>query len=507
MYVKRRTNCFIPRIKAQNSNDGLTQPRLAAVFVSRGGRGKIIKKGPCLLLLCRAMKACWLAILFAASSWSAECRHNDQLLPEAQEKFQSLDRRAQIEFRQGEFAKAAEDFQRVACLVPESARSYYGLYAAAVTALAASDFARANDALARADQLRPDYPLALAMMVKVSLLSGDIEPVRRSLRVLAERFPNDDRLHANLAQDLLHAKQNDLALAESLRVAKSAHTDPKFTLNLAVLENGVGAARDSLKHALSVEEQAGVAQDVRASAAAIAGRDYESVGELEQAIPHLSVALRLAPHEENAYLALARILEAQHKSEAAMSILQHGRKQNPDSSRLSLTLAGSLISAGQYSASAQLLNELIEKFPNELEAYPRLAEAYRGMSEPVHATEVLRRLAARDPEFPMIHVVIAQSMLDEESIDYAAVLSELDYAEKASSEDSDVYYLRGKAFMALQKYSQATAALRRAIELQPTNSRAYYQLGLAYQKAGKAQLAKEEFDRIHFLKNEAILPK
>src|SRR5438067_1854771 len=229
------------------------------------------------------MNACWLAILLAASACAIECPHNDQFSLDAQKRFQFLDRQAQIEFRHGDFAKAAQDFQSGACMLPERARSYYGLYAAAVAAIVAGDFPRSREALTEADRLRPDY---------------------------------------------------------------------------------------------------------------------ESLGLLEQAIPHLKLAIRLAPRQENTYLALARIHEALHKSEAALNVLQQGREQIPDSPRVQLALAKALISAGQYSSSAELLNGLIEKFPDQLEAYPKLAEAYRASGEAGRATEALRRLAARKPEFP-----------------------------------------------------------------------------------------------------------
>lgn len=129
------------------------------------------------------------------------------------------------------------------------------------------------------------------------------------------------------------------------------------------------------------------------------------------------------------------------------------------------------------------------------------------MGAPRRATEALRRLAARNPEFPMIHVIIAESMLDEQSNDYPGVLRELDQAEKISPDDSAVYQLRGKAFLGLHQYVPAIAALRRAIELQPTDSTLYYQLGLAYRRRGETELAKEQFDRVHFLKDQGIPAK
>jgi tetratricopeptide (TPR) repeat protein len=454
------------------------------------------------------MTVCWLTILFAAFGWAAvDCPPDTQFSPDAQKRFQTLDRQAQVEFRHGDFAKAAQDFQSGVCMLPESARSYYRLYAAAVTAIVAGDFPRSREALTEADRLRPDYPVPLAMLIKVSLLSSDVGSIRSFLRILAERFPNNNRLRADLAQDLLHANQHDLALAESLRLAQSGYNDPKCMLNLAVLENEVGAFRDSVRHALSIEERPGIAENMAASAAAVAGLNYESLGLLDQAIPHLKLAIRLAPHEENAYLSLARILEALHKSEAALNVLQQGREQIPDSPRIQLALATGLIASGQYSASARVLHSLIEKFPDQLEAYPKLAETCRAMGEPSRATEALRRLAARNPAFPMIHVIIAESMLDEGSIDYPGVLRELDEAEKISPDDSAAYELRGKAFIGLHQYVLAIAALRRAIELQPTNSNVYYQLGLAYRRSGQTELAKQQFDRVHFLKDQGTLAK
>ena len=100
----------------------------------------------------------------------------------------------------------------------------------------------------------------------------------------------------------------------------------------------------------------------------------------------------------------------------------------------------------------------------------------------------------------MLHLVIARSLLDEEKIDYALVLQELAVADQASPDDYDVHYLRGKVFLATGRYAQAVDSLRHATELRPTEPGAYYQLGLAYRKRGQADLAKEQFERLEFLK-------
>src|SRR5712692_10455228 len=101
----------------------------------------------------------------------------------------------------------------------------------------------------------------------------------------------------------------------------------------------------------------------------------------------------------------------------------------------------------------------------------------------------------------MCHVIIARSLLAENVVDYPQVLEELAQAEKIEPADFDVYYLRGKAYAAMNRYDEAVTALRRAIELRPAETSAHYQLGLTYQKMGQPALAREQMERMQFLRD------
>lgn len=445
-----------------------------------------------------------LGIFARALGFASVCPSPTLSPQQIQARFQELDRSAQVEFRHAEFAEASEDFRQATCFAPESIRPYYELYGSATRAVATGDFVRAREILQEADRLRPDYPLPLAMLVKVSLISGDIANLKISLLAAARRFPRDGRLHADLAQDLLHQKQYDLALAEALRAEKSGAASARVGLNLAVLENQVGAFGDAARLAAAIEEQAGLSEKERASAAGIAGLSLENLGQLQEAIRHFKMAIRFDPNQEQPYLALARIYTEQQDHHAAVEILEQAGKILGDSPNVLLGLGSALVSTEQYQSASLLLARLIQSSPDQLEAYPKLAEAYRNMGEPGLATETLRQLARRK-EDPMLHVVIARSLLDEEKIDYSLVLQELAAAEKASPDDYDVHYLRGKVFLAMGQYAQALAPLRHAIELRPTEPGAYYQLGLAYRKLRQPGLAKEQFERLEYLKGSPDL--
>jgi Flp pilus assembly protein TadD len=82
------------------------------------------------------------------------------------------------------------------------------------------------------------------------------------------------------------------------------------------------------------------------------------------------------------------------------------------------------------------------------------------------------------------------------------VLQELDLAEKATPDDYEVYYLRGKVYLGMNKFTEAIASLLRAIELRPTDSSAHYQLALAYNKSGQRALAVRQFEAVKYLENQ-----
>ncbi len=102
----------------------------------------------------------------------------------------------------------------------------------------------------------------------------------------------------------------------------------------------------------------------------------------------------------------------------------------------------------------------------------------------------------------MIHLVIARSISQEDPVDSAGILQELDLAEKAAPDDYEVYYLRGKVYLGMNKFTEAITSLLRAIELRPTDSSAHYQLALAYNKSGQRALAARQFEAVKYLESQ-----
>ncbi len=437
------------------------------------------------------------ALWCVSGLWAADCVPSRLGEKETLAKFQELDRGAQSAFDRGQYAAAAQHYREASCLVPTSARAFYGL---GLSEAAAHNFPAARKAFERAYAILPDNVMPLAMLVRVNVALHDIEKVKEVLRMAAQRFPKDGELHSGLARFLAENQLLDLALAESLRFEQTGSIDTESTVALAALENTVGAYDDAIRNAAAIENQAGAPDRVRASAAGVAGLSYESVRRREEAVKHLKLAIRLAPAQENSYLALVFLYEKALQFKEAVEVLQEARKQIPGSPNFLLPLGNNLVWADQFQAGVDVLNELLRKSPDAAEAYIRLAEAYRKMGRPDQEVQSLQKLARVKPDYPMIHVLTAQAMMTMDPIDYPKVLAELAQGEKTSPSDPDIFYIRGKVYVATNRYPEAVTALKRAIELRPMEPSRYYQLGLTYRKLGQVELARQVLDRMEHLR-------
>jgi tetratricopeptide (TPR) repeat protein len=443
------------------------------------------------------MKSFALLLLSAFSVAAAECTPSHLDAQQTLAKFQELDRAAQAAFDAGRFDESARLYRQAACLVPSSARALFGLGGAEA---AASHFPAARSAFQKAAALVPQNSLPLAMLVRVDVATHDLPRIKETLRLAAARFPRDAELHSGLARFLAENQLLDLALAESLRAAQTGAMDNASTVALAVLENTVGAYHDAIQDAMAIENQTALEPQVKASAAGVAGLSYASLGRKDEAERHLKMALELAPAQDNSYLALAFFYEKGQRFSDAAAILKQGRERAASPDSFSLPLGNNLVWAEQFQAGVDVLSELISRQPGAAEAYVRLAEAYRKMGRPELESQTLAKLAHLQPDYPMIHVLAAQAMLTMDPVDYPKVLSELAAAEKITPHDADVFYLRGKALAGAGRFREAVTALKRATELRPMEPNAYYQLGLAYQKIGETELARQTLERLRYIR-------
>ncbi len=471
-----------------------------------------------------------------AALYAVECPPSTVSRAEAQARAANLIAQAQVRFQRGEVTQAAQQFEQAVCLDPAQPSAYVGW---GISEAAAGHFEQALQALERACQLAPrdiaallaraqveaslgrfasaektislargiapEHPRVSLMALRIALAQNqkpDIARLKQLLIGMGRQFPREQRVHAEAGRILLeHAP--DLALAELLRARSLGPLDPESAVRLATLENLAGGFSDAIRETEDVLKNSVTPARLKASAAAIAGVSYEGNGQIKEAAEQLTAAIGLAPDVENGYLALAGLLEKQQNWAGAVAALERGIKAFPKSAALALALGSVLLKSGDTLRAEQALGRLTAKDPQNAEVHPLLAQAQFANGKAAEAAKTWGKLAGLQPDYPMLHSMIAQCLLAQTPPDHAGALAELARALVKSPEDPELYYLQGKVYSELGKYSEAERAFRRAIELQPSIAAWHYQLGQVYQKLGRAAAAKEEFERMTHLRPNA----
>jgi tetratricopeptide (TPR) repeat protein len=451
-----------------------------------------------------------LLLALALTCRASDCPTAQTSREQAAAKLQQFAQAAREAFEGGDYARAAESFRQALCLAPDSADIYHGL---GLAEAAAGHFDRAGKALAQADRLAPHNFTILLLRAQVETSAGNFELASRLLRD-AERLPSASspeaqravaQLHGQLGGALLQKRHLELALAQLLRAARAGLLDPSTLLMLATLENNLGAYSDAIRDATDLDGAPAATVAQRATAAAIAGLAYKNQKKDEEAIRLLKRSIELTPGEP-AYLALAEIYEMSEKTAEAVKLLEQGTAALPGSLKIALAFGRTLVDAGDHQRAAAVLSGITQQASADVEAWHWLAQAETSLGNFKKATETLEELARRQPDYPLIDVMIAQSLLKWDPPDYEQALRFLDRAAKTAPTDPDVYYMRGKIYYSLGRYAEAVKPLQRAIELGPTASASYYQLGQTLQKLGREAEAKEQFDKVRYLKGASAAP-
>ncbi len=354
--------------------------------------------------------------------------------------------------------------------------------------------ASARKRLSTLSDNNPSTPTYLVNLVQLEILAGDGKRARGHLRSAATRFPKLAQIHSDLGQWLFDHGQGDLAFAELLRAQSAGTLPPRAALVLASMEATVGAYKDGIDTASSIEKRSDLPAPVRAEAAALTGKTYALARQEKDAARYLEQAIELAPEVEDYYLSLAKVHQQSQSEGDALAVLREGHGRLPEAQGLGVALARRLMTAGDFNTAIGILSGISNRSPDQLEALSLLAQAHRASGNPKLATQTWRRLAQHQPRYPMVHVFLAQS-LSEEGASNAEVLEALKTAEATSPGDSDVYYLRGRVYNEMGQHEEAVKELTRAISMQPNIPSPYYQLGLAYQQLGQEELARKQFEK------------
>lgn len=101
----------------------------------------------------------------------------------------------------------------------------------------------------------------------------------------------------------------------------------------------------------------------------------------------------------------------------------------------------------------------------------------------------------------MVDSMLAQAILKADPPDYEQAIQYLARAAQITPSDSDIFFMLGKTYFSMARYTESADNLRKAIQLGSNSSLVYYQLGRALEKLGRESEAKQQFQTVRLLKS------
>jgi tetratricopeptide (TPR) repeat protein len=244
--------------------------------------------------------------------------------------------------------------------------------------------------------------------------------------------------------------------------------------------------------------------------APLAGSDSEAnhhrlTGELDErsgnplgAVQEFEQAVHLDPSEQN-YFEWASELLLHRAVWQAQEVFQKGLEAYPKSARMQAGLGAALFAGARYDEAAQRLCEASDLDPADPQPYIFMGRVQIAAPNPLACIEKkLARFVHDQPGNALANYFYAMAILQrhQQSADKQAVPEAYALLTKAVTIDdkcADAYLQLGILSASERNFSKAIGYYRKAIDANPESGDAHYRLGVAYDRIGEPEKAKQEF--------------
>lgn len=365
--------------------------------------------------------------------------------------------------------------------------SFETAFRAGLTALSRNQLAAAQVQLETASKLKPGDPrvwLALAQTYHKLKQDASSQAAIAKAESLAG---NDPATLHGLA--FLYSETGDYKKAASFeaRYAGLAPNDPNAAPRAVELYLKAGEPQP----AIELATQALAAKD-RADLRSLLARAYSLQNHHAKAAEEMRQAIALNPYEENYYFEAARESVMDGNPNAAISVVQGGKKIFAKSPQLELILGIADYALEEYAGAVDAFLNAIRIDPTAEQPYAFIA---RTMDHtPSRLPEILaafKTLAEKAPDDYLSTYFYGKALLANGDEEQAEAL-----LRKSVKLNSGYWESHLELAKALEEKGQLEAALsefRRSIELNPKDATAHFRLGALYDRLGKADEAKAEY--------------
>src|SRR5437773_3351525 len=421
-------------------------------------------------------------------------------------------------FKAGEYDKAKIEYLNVLKVVQRDANAYgrigamwldegaplrAGAFLHKATELAANNIdnhlklARVYLAMGRAADARkeamtvfekaPDTGQALFILIDTAQKSEDVAATEQEL----QKFPHHDNADYYLASAGIAGKKSDLAGAEAA-VQRAAAADP----NLPAVHSALGTLyliKKGVEKAGAEFEKAATLSPPRSGEKLKFAQFKVQTGASAEAKAFLEKLTKQTPDLLPAWSMLAKIANSEKKYDESIQLLQNVLSRDPENLDARLVQAETWLLKQETKKAVDSLENLDRTYPNSPIIKYTLARSYLANNSPKQAMDELDETVRLNPGFA--DALLLRSELQLRDGNAQVTVEPLQALLKARPDLATAPWLLAEAVRMLGRSDEAAALIREQIKKSPKAAASYFLLGAILKQQNKPLEARQAFEK------------
>ena len=343
--------------------------------------------------------------------------------------------------------------------------------------------------------VNPNYEPALNDLGQNYVALGNIADAAPIFQSAIRVDPNNWRAAYNLGLIGLRLARYREAAAAFARVTKTA--SDSTVLQLAKIGQAT-ALLNTREYSAAAGVLSPIGDAANLTHFLLLGTADALAGDLPRAIVVLQDATKRFPNDDRAYYRLALVFSLGRRNQEAQDVLAAGLKSVPNSSLLLYGQAVIAESIGLYDQAVTLSKQSIAQKAEQPDAWGLLGSAYVRLGRMDDAVQAFEQ-AVRYGGDTHVRVNYAECLIRMDRTEQAAKqLRELQLREPNNAE---VARATGKLYRAKGDFAKAEPVLKRAVQLDPNDYDAHFNLAETLRHLGRLESAKKEYAQFQRTKN------
>ena len=222
------------------------------------------------------------------------------------------------------------------------------------------------------------------------------------------------------------------------------------------------------------------------------GKTYEANGQLEKAAAEYEQAIKLSPYKESYYFEAAHVYLLRQQFDAAVKILERGRRIFDKSAQLALALGVAYYGERRFADAANAFLRTIDIAPEVQQPYVFLSKMLDQAID--RLPDIMRRFetwASANPSDPLAQFVFAKGLLVGGG-DQAKAEQLLRRSIGLKGDQWESHYELGVLLEKQRKLPEAATELERSIIINANQADVHYHLSRVYDRLGQSDKAAEQ---------------